>query len=165
VESTERLALPFILPGQAQKEMTHNEALQQLDVIVAGAVEEPPRNSPPGSPTVGSNYIVGSSPTGEWAAISGHLAAYTAAGLRTISPVEGMAVHVRSTGETALYRSGEWEVGRVRGSELVIDGYKVVGARSAAISTPAGGTVIDAEARAAISAILSALRGHGLVET
>ena len=44
---TPRLSLPFLSVGQAQKEFTHNEALQTLDVLVAGAIEEPPRATPP----------------------------------------------------------------------------------------------------------------------
>ncbi len=39
MSATPRLSLPFIVPGQAQKELFHNEALQLLDVLVAGAVE------------------------------------------------------------------------------------------------------------------------------
>lgn len=163
MESTERLALPFILPGQAQKELFHNEALQQLDLIVAGAAEEPPRNAPPAAPAPGSCFIVGASPTGEWAGRSNHVAGWTAAGWRFAAPVEGMTVHVRSSGETACYRAGAWELGRIRGSELMIGGDKVVGARAAAIAAPSGGTIVDSEARAAIAAVLAALRGHGLI--
>jgi hypothetical protein len=44
--------------GQAQKEFTHNESLQTLDILVAGAVEEPPLSTPPTSPSVGACYIV-----------------------------------------------------------------------------------------------------------
>ena len=53
--------MPFILPGQAQKELFHNEALQVLDIVVAAAAEEAPGNDPPLSPTSGSSYLVGDS--------------------------------------------------------------------------------------------------------
>lgn len=164
METSQRLALPFIQPGQAQKELFHNEALQLLDLIVAGAVEEPPRDAPPASPAPGNCYIVGATPTGGWSGLAGRLAGWTAAGWRFVAPVEGMSLYVRSSGDTATYRSGAWEIGRVLGSELVIGGDKVVGARAAAISAPAGGAVVDSEARAAIGAILAVLRGHGLIE-
>ncbi len=59
-----RLSLAFLSAGQAQKEITHNEALQSLDILVSAAVEEAPRATPPVSPTIGSCYIVGSAPTG-----------------------------------------------------------------------------------------------------
>lgn len=44
-----------------------------------------------------------------------------------------------------------------------IGGVQVVGARRPAIGDPSGGTTIDAEARAALTAILGALRTHGLI--
>jgi hypothetical protein len=53
----------------------------------------------------------------------------------------------------------------VRGDALVIGGNQVVGPRAAAIDSPADGAVIDVEARAAIAAILDALRQHGLIES
>ena len=79
--------------------------------------------------------------------------------------VEGMALHVQSSGDTATYRSTGWEVGVLRGSSLRIGSDQVVGARAAAIADPTGGTKADPEARAAINAILAALRQHGLIAT
>ena len=67
--------------------------------------------------------------------------------------------------EHVIYRSGAWEFGVLRGSSILIGGQQVVGARVAAIASPAGGTTIDSEARAAIAAALGALRQHGLIET
>lgn len=55
-----------------------------------------------------------------------------------------MDLHVRSTGMRAIYRGGTWELG-------------------AAILSPAGGGMVDIEARSAIDQILSALRQHGLI--
>ena len=47
MDASARLALPFLVPGQAQKEFFHNEALQLLDIIVQPAVEGAARNDPP----------------------------------------------------------------------------------------------------------------------
>lgn len=77
---------------------------------------------------------------------------------------EGMRLLVRSSGETAIYRSGAWQLGTIRGAEIVLGGQKVVGPRAAAIADPSGGALVDSEARAAIAAILSAMRTHGLIE-
>ena len=78
---------------------------------------------------------------------------------------DGLVAFVKSTAVWALFRSGAWELGTVRGSSLVLAGQQVVGARAAAIAAPAGGTTIDAESRTAIGQILTALRQHGLIET
>ena len=163
METTNRLSLPLIVPGQAQKELFHNEALLTLDSLVAGAVEDLPANDPPQSPTEGQCFLVGDAPSGDWSEYPGHVAAWSSAGWRFIAPCPGMALLVKSSGLTAVYGASGWEVGALRASQLVVDGMQVVGPQAAAIADPAGGTSIDAEARAAISEMLAALRQHGLI--
>lgn len=165
MENSQRLALPFILPGQSQKELFHNEALQMLDTIVAAAVEEPPRNDPPATPVAGSCFIAGSAPTGGWSGHESELAAYSAAGWRFIAATEGLQAWVKSTSTWAVYRGGAWEVGTLRGSQLMVGGEQVVGPRASAVADAAGGAVVDAQARTAIGAMLAAMRAHGLIAT
>ena len=164
MSGTPRLALPFISPGQAQTDLMHNEALQLLDFLVAGAVEEEPRVAPPTSPAQGWCYIVAPSATGEWAGKDHSLAAFSSGGWRYVPAVDGMSVFIRSTGKWALFLSGAWEFGAVRGSRLMIEGQQVVGPRAAAIAAPTGGSTIDSEARATVADILAALRAHGLID-
>ena len=160
-----RLNMPFLSAGQAQKELYHNEALQTLDLITAAAAEEGPRSDPPAAPVLGSCYLVGSSPTGEWAGKSGCLAGYTSGGWRFVDPIEGMSAYVKSTGTWANYRAGSWEIGTLRGAAVVIGDTQVVGSQLAPIAGPTGGAVADVEGRAAINEILAALRQHGLIHT
>ena len=150
METTNRLALPLLASGQAAKEIAHNESLLALDFLVGGAVEEPPRNSPPASPVPGQAWIVDTSPTGAWAGNAGQVAGYTAGGWRLIAPVDGMNLLVKSTGTFAVRSGGAWKVGAQA---------------AAAIPDPTGGATVDAEARTAIAAILAALRSHGLITT
>jgi Protein of unknown function (DUF2793) len=163
--ATARLALPLLSAGQAQKEFMHNEALQALDAVVAAAVEEPPRASPPTTPALGATYIVSSSPGGAWTGKPLYLACYTAGGWRYVSPRDGMFAFVRSTSTWATFLGGAWELGKVRASSLLVGGQQVVGSRAAAIASPSGGTNVDVEARASLTQILAALRQHGLIET
>jgi hypothetical protein len=163
--ATPRLGLPFLSVGQAQKEFTHNEALQTLDALVAGAIEEPPRASPPAAPAVGACYIVADGATDAWAGMSLSVAAWSSGGWRFIPPAEGMTLYERTSGTWTIFRNGAWESGLVRGSALLIGDEQVVGPRAAAIDSPAGGSTVDAESRASIDAILGALRQHGLIET
>ena len=118
--ATQRLSLPYIAAGQAQKEVTHNEALQLLDVIVAGAVEQPPLSAPPATPAPGSCYLVGAGPTGPWAGQANRVAAYTSGGWRFVAPADGMAVVIKSSGLTASYRTGVWAIGDVTGARLLM---------------------------------------------
>jgi len=150
MSASARLSLPFLSPGQAQKEFFHNEALQTLDLLVAPAVEEGPRDAPPASPNIGACYLVGASPSGDWVGKSMCIAGYTSGGWRLIQPTEGMTAYVKSTGQTATYREGAWEI---------------AGGQVAAIPGPSGGSNVDVEARAAIDQVLAALRHHGLIES
>ena len=60
---TARLDLPLIQPSQAQKHVTHNEALQVLDGLVQAALEETGANTPPFEPVTGTLYAIGPGPT------------------------------------------------------------------------------------------------------
>ena len=64
---TARLDLPLIQPSQAQKHVTHNEALQVLDGLVQAALEETGANTPPFEPVTGTLYAIGPGPTDDWA--------------------------------------------------------------------------------------------------
>jgi hypothetical protein len=163
MSATPRLAMPLLSPGQAQKELFHNEALQTLDTFAAAAVEEPARADPPTAPVPGACYIVADGATGAWAGHDGALAAYSSGGWRLEAPVEGLAVYVRSASLWCVFRGGAWESGTLRGSTLGLGGQQVVGPRGAAITSPGGGSTVDAEARAVVGQILAALRQHGLI--
>jgi hypothetical protein len=62
------------------------------------------------------------------------------------------------------WNGSAWSTGRITCSGLSIGGKAVVGERLAEIATPSGGTIIDAEARAALSAVIAALKTHGLID-
>jgi len=162
---TDRLALPLLATAQAQKEMTHNEALTLLDAVVQPVVVAVAPTSVPASPVAGQGWVVGASPTGAWAGRAGALAVWTAGGWRFVAPFEGMEVW--SIVDSMSFRrvGPAWVAGALRGRTLTLDGVQVVGPRGTAITTPSGGTTVDAEARAVISTMLGALRMHGLIAT
>ena len=165
MDQTARFALPFLAPGQAQKEWFVNESLQRIDMLLCAAVEGPPTSDPPADPQPGQCYLVGEAAIGAWAGHEGAIAGFCDGGWRFVEPVEGARVLIRSSGETMLRRNGSWESGIVRGAEFQLGGQRVLAERQPAIAGPAGGTVADVESRAAISAILAVLQAHGLIET
>ena len=61
------LLLPYILAAQAQKHVTHNEAIRLLDAVVQLSVLDRDLTAPPASPIDGDRYIVASGATGLWA--------------------------------------------------------------------------------------------------
>lgn len=163
MSSTPRLQLTLLSTGQAQKEVTVNEGFQTIDIVAAGAVEGDPQNDPPASPTIGSCYILGSAPTGDWTGKAQSVAAYTSGGWRLLSPIDGMSFTLKPTGYSAYYRAGAWEIGTIRGSKLMIEGLQVVGNQEASIADPTGGPIVDVEGRTAVTQILAAMRAHGLI--
>ncbi len=65
-DDTPNLALPYILPGQAQKHVTHNEALGLLDAMVQLSVLDRTRTAPPATPADGDRHLVAVGATGAW---------------------------------------------------------------------------------------------------
>lgn len=164
MSATARFALPLLNAGQAQKELFHNEALTLADALVQPCVEAAGVNAPPADPEPGQCWIAGAAPVDAWAGHAGALALWTTGGWRFAAPREGMSAWVAEDGQLARYTGSVWHVGRLTGAQLLVDGEQVVGAREPAIDEPDGGSVIDAEARASITAILTALRAHGLID-
>lgn len=163
--TTDRLALPLIVPGQAQKEMTHNEALTLIDALAQPVVQAVGITAPPAAPLPGQCWIIGTPATGVWAGHGAALALWTAGGWRFVAAFEGMTVWSLADAMVAVHRGGVWRAGEANAHRLWIDGVQVVAAQQAAIPVPAGGSVIDVESRGAIGAILTALRAHGLIAT
>lgn len=163
-ETTPRLALPFLQTGQAQKELTHNEALLLLDVAVQPIVETIGLTSPPAAAAPGQCWVVGTSATGVWTGQDNALAALTGGGWRFVAATEGMAVWSHADTTVARYLNGHWEVGSVRAQRLLINGIQVVAGRQPAIPAVFGGTVADTLARRAIANIVTTLQQHGLIE-
>ncbi len=73
-DTTPSLALPLIAAGQAQKHVTHNEALAGLDTLVQLACLTKDRTAPPAAPAEGDRYLLAApNPTGAWAGLSGQI--------------------------------------------------------------------------------------------
>ena len=139
-------------------------ALVLVDLLVAASVEPVPIASPPAAPTAGVLYrVAATGASGTFAGHEGELAGWTAGGWRFVVPTEGMRLTERGSGLELTFRSGAWTSGSLRASEIVIGAQKVVGPRQPSVADPAGGTVIDAQGRLAVTQILAALRAHGLI--
>lgn len=139
-----RWNLPLLAAGQMQKEVTHNEALALVDALIAPVVITSGVNDPPTAPVAGQCWLVGAAPTGAWSGAALYLACWTSGGWRLIAPRSGMTVRKEA------------------GSMLRYDGAQWLG--PAQVAGPVGGSVVDAEARAAIVALIAALQAHGWLE-
>lgn len=142
--ATPRFALPLLAVAQAQKEVTHNEALTLLDALVHAAVEAGPLAAPPLDPAEGQCWIVGAAPTGAWTGQENAIAIRTGGGWRFAPPRAGMRATRLTDGARLRFDGGEW-------------------AAPATIAVPSGGSTIDSEARSAISTLILHLAAQGLL--
>ena len=163
-ETSPRFDLPFIVPGQAQKELFHNEALLRVDAALHSAAETAPLAAPPANPLPGQSWIVAPTASDEWSGNDNRLANWTESGWRFVDPVEGMVVWNKADRLPLRWSGGAWSGGEVDCSAVRIGGVQVVGSRQPAVPSPSGGTVIDAEARAALAAVIATLMSHGLTD-
>jgi hypothetical protein len=88
-ELTPRLGLPLLMASQAQKHVTHNEALLRIDQIAQLALVALEASDPPADPAEGQVWALGPAPTGAWAGQGGRLAVRFDGGWRFVVPVAG----------------------------------------------------------------------------
>lgn len=105
---TANLALPLIEGSQAQKHVTHNEAIAALDLIVQLAVVSRQAAAPPASPAEGARWIVAASPSGAWAGHAGAIAAWQAGGWVFYAPQAGWLAYVQDESVLAVFTGAAW---------------------------------------------------------
>lgn len=108
-ETSPNLVLPYLMPSQAQKHVTHNEALQRLDLFVQLTVEAFGANLPPASPADGQVWALGPSPSGAWAGQGRKLAARIDGAWSFLDPLEGWRAWGRTEAELRIWRGTDWE--------------------------------------------------------
>ncbi len=107
-DTTTNLLLPYILAAQAQKHVTHNEALRILDGLVQLSVLDRDLTAPPGSPADGDRYIVASGGTGAWAGWDLNVALFTDGAWLRLPPRTGWRVWGKDEALLLVYDGGTW---------------------------------------------------------
>ena len=102
------LGLPYLAAAQAQKHVTHNEALRRLDAVVQLAVIDR-LAAPPGSPEEGDRYIVDASATGAWVGHDGDIAAFIDGAWAFFVTLPGWIAYDAASGSVRLRQAGGWE--------------------------------------------------------
>lgn len=108
MNETPNLSLPYLLAAQAQKHVTHNEAIRALDSLVQLSVLDRNLASPPPSPAEGDRYIVDSSPSGEWAGKGGQIAAFQDGAWLFYPPKEGWIAWIADENALVAYDGSLW---------------------------------------------------------
>ena len=108
-DTSARLALPYLAPSQAQKHVTHNEALLLLDSLVQLSVVEVDATVPPGDPAAGDIHALGSAAEGAWAGQDGKLAAWDGAAWHFLDPREGWRAYDLAAGRGVVFDGSAWQ--------------------------------------------------------
>ena len=107
-DTTTHLGLPYLMAAQAQKHVTHNEALRLLDAMVQLAVLDRTRTAPPASPADGDRHLVASGATGLWAGWDLNVAFHVDGAWIRLVPRPGWLVWVADEGVFLVWSGSSW---------------------------------------------------------
>lgn len=107
-ENSPNLVLPYIMPSQAQKHVTHNEAIRMLDALVHLSVRSVGATEPPATNADGDRHIVGTGATAQWASHDGELAAFQDGAWMFYTPRAGFRAHVQDQPGILLFDGAAW---------------------------------------------------------
>ncbi len=117
MDRSPNLDMPYLLPAQAQKHVTHNEALQTLDALVQLSVKDRDLAAPPASPAEGDRYVVAAGASGDWAGQEASVAAWIDGAWRFLAPMAGWFAWVVDEAVIAVFDASTWtDLGTVVGS-------------------------------------------------
>lgn len=140
-DTTPNLDLPFIMPAQAQKHVTHNEAIELLDMVVQLTLEQIEATVPPGTPSEGQAWALGSGTTGAWAGQGGAIATWRGGGWLFVTPREGWTAWVKASGTLQVNDGGAWVPLAAAGGHGAVGDLLQLTPRATAPGSPAAGDV------------------------
>ncbi|MGY6705317.1 DUF2793 domain-containing protein [Roseinatronobacter sp.] len=109
-ETSARLAMPYIQPAQAQKHVTHNEALRLLDVVVQLSLVTRTLTAPPLTPQNGSCYLVPVGAGGDWVGQAGQIALRDNDAWDFLTPRAGWLAMVLDEDRLLFFDGTDWRV-------------------------------------------------------
>ncbi|MGB3445816.1 MAG: DUF2793 domain-containing protein [Xanthobacteraceae bacterium] len=147
---TTHLGLPFIEDSQAQKHVTHNEALRILDAVIQIAVDDMTRTVPPASAAEGQRHVVGSSATGAWAGHDDAIATWQDGAWVFLVPNTGWRLWSGADASIFIFDGGAWQPLAPPANDLSLLGVNTTA------STP---NLLSVKSNAALLAAISAADG------
>lgn len=107
-DETPRAALPLLAAAQAQKHVTHNEALLQLDALNSARFLDRDLSAPPSTPADGDAYLVQAPGSGAWSGQDGRIAFAVDGGWRFYPPYTGLVSYVADEAKLIVFTGGAW---------------------------------------------------------
>jgi hypothetical protein len=105
---TPRMGLPFIAAAQAQKHVTHNEALAELDALTGARFLDRDLTAPPSSPVDGDAYLVHATATDAWTGQEGKIAFCLDGDWRFYAPFAGLVALIADENKFIAFDGTSW---------------------------------------------------------
>lgn len=134
-DTTALLALPFIAANQAQKHVTHNEALLALDALVQMAAQDRDLAVPPVSPSEGERYIVAAGASGAWAGKENQIAIWQDGVWAFHAPQEGWLCWLSDEDGLVVWSGSAWTQAVSGGGGASLNPAALVGVNATADAT------------------------------
>ncbi len=134
--ATPRLSLPLLAAAQAQKHVTHNEALDLIDRLVH-LIARDLRNAPPAAPAEGAAHLVGAAPTGAFAGHAGALATFTDGAWRFDTPAAGWLCWLSDEAAALVFDGAAWQDLKPRSADRLGIGATADATNRLAVASPA----------------------------
>lgn len=133
-ENTALLKLPYIMPSQAQKHVTHNEAIRLLDGMVQISVIDRDLTAPPANPNEGDRYIVADSATGSWNGWDSNIAYFADGAWMKLVQTTGWLSWVEDEARFVVWDGSAWteSVGSLGPDDLAGGAMTMIGVNTAA---------------------------------
>ncbi|MEE9381143.1 MAG: DUF2793 domain-containing protein [Hyphomonadaceae bacterium] len=135
MDASPNLNLPYLLPNQAQKHVTLNEALRALDALSQIGIVSRAQAVPPASPTEGVSYLIASGASGVWLGESGQLAAYQDDVWAFHTPKSGWLVWVEDEQKLIIYDGTNWQETGSGGGGTSVNPAPLIGVNATADTT------------------------------
>lgn len=122
--ATPNTGMPELTQSQSSKEITHNQALRIIDVLVPVALVQDKDLAAPPAHVAGNMYIVAASPTGAWVGQAGKLAYSDGSTWYFITPKNKWPAYVIDELKQYRYNGSSWVLdtpGDVTGSASSTD--------------------------------------------
>lgn len=109
-DPTPLLSMPLIQAAQAQKHVSHNAAIEQLDMIVQLTIEATDVTTPPSGAAEGQAWAIGANATGAWAGRTGDIAAWRGGGWLFATPQIGWRAWDKTTATALAFDGTGWVI-------------------------------------------------------
>lgn len=122
-DQSNRLALPYLQPSQAQKHVTVNEALQRLDLVTQMTIAQFGSLAPPTTPAAGECHALGDTPVDAWDGHAAQIAMWNGSAWVFATPLEGWLAWDLSAGVLRRFATATgWEIHQPETQNLALVG-------------------------------------------